>query len=108
MSAEPAAPTRRGHDWLMALGSIVVVLLAAAPGWLVLLALTIPADRGEKSSSVFAGIIGAALWAALVVTSAALASRRRRAPKALIFIAGLALSVGVTVAPLVSFVVPLA
>jgi hypothetical protein len=97
----PALHPRPRHPWLTALGSVVTVLLAAPFGWLVLLALTVPADRGEEGAAWIMGTFGAGVWMALVVASAAIASKLPRRPRSLVFWLGLAASVSVTLGPLV-------
>lgn len=97
----PEFAPRRRYDWLIALGSVMTVLLAAPLGWLVLLTLTVPADRGEEGASWILGTFGVGVWIMLVIASAYIASKLPRGPRSVIFWLGLTASVSVTIAPLV-------
>jgi hypothetical protein len=92
---------RRRRNWFVALGSTVTVLLAAPFGWLVLLVLTVPADRGEGDSARMTGIVAAVVWITLVAVAARVASSLPRGRRASVFWLGLAASLCVTGVPLV-------
>lgn len=79
-----------------------MALVCAGPvGWLVVLAVGVPADRGEGSTSVIVGVVGGVAWTSLVLLSASLAFRGRGRRGALAFVPASMISLGVTAAPLI-------
>ncbi|ROQ40725.1 hypothetical protein EDF46_0086 [Frondihabitans sp. PhB188] len=97
-----SVPARRPPGWPSAVASVLALLCAGPVGWLVLLAILVPADRGEESAAVALGIVTGSVWAVLVVISALLAFAGRRRRGAVLFVPPLLISLAITLAPLVA------